>query len=216
MLQLQTAVLTIWDLSQRPSEDKYAEAAINSFFRHIPEDLWAKLHNGHRGQENTSKWSLLFHLWTSRMAFWLVYCSVAAATFCVPTTNHGEQCEDVIIVDNLKVSCQAVATLSWITERKISDGKQRSLLYRVTVFDQWKNQLILWFQRNGDLKTEQASFSQQRWLFMCHFVRNMMCAGLVVENNQISFGKNLLVTCVYSLKSLLDWGIRMYLTPTFI
>lgn len=60
-----------------------------------------------------------------------------------PTTNCGEQCEDVIIVDNLKVSCQAVATLSWITERKISDGKQRSLLYNVTVFNQWKNRLIL-------------------------------------------------------------------------
>lgn len=67
----------------------------------------------------------------------------AAATFYFPASIPGEQCEDAITVDNLKVSCQAVVTLGRITERKTSDKKQRGLLYKATVFDQWKNKQIL-------------------------------------------------------------------------
>lgn len=72
-------------------------------------------------------------LWVNTAVLWVVYWGVEAAVLCFSAPVPREQCEDVIIFDNLKVSCQALAAQGCITERKTSNKKQRSLLNSATV-----------------------------------------------------------------------------------
>lgn len=86
----------------------------------------SQLLHGCWGQQNKSKRSVLL-VWINSVVLQVVYWGVEAAVLHFPAPIPREQCEDVIIFDNLKVSSQALATQGCITERKTSNKKQRAL-----------------------------------------------------------------------------------------
>lgn len=72
-------------------------------------------------------------LWVNTAVLRVVYWGVEAVVLCFPAPIPREQCEDVIIFDNLKVSCQALATQGCVTGRKTSNKKQRALFSSAAV-----------------------------------------------------------------------------------
>lgn len=79
---------------------------------YLLEDLWGSF-TADTGA-NITNWNAVYRPWTNTAVFWVVYWGVAAAALDFPEPIPGEQCEDMIIFDNLKVSCQALATLTHI------------------------------------------------------------------------------------------------------